>query len=176
MSFNRQLRWTDGSEGIDHPEPVSSSRGDGEDFEWCIGHETGVGVPELTFAVDEATLGVLSSVHGQSSRETLRGIFVHPIAEEHDVCRQVVVVEVAVGVSGWGLADHDATVETVHFLQTRMGVPEVSTGVSCDPLVSNNSKQHKNIVLEHWEFVFELKYLKVFPCWMGHCVTKGTPS
>lgn len=142
VSFYRQLSGTDGREGVDHPEPVPPARSDREDLQGRVGHEAGVGVPELPFAVDEAALRVLAGVDGEPSWETFWCILVHPVAEEHDVRGQVVVVEVAVGVSRRGLADHDAAVQTVHLLEAGVGVPEVSAGVSGNPLISTNKTEY----------------------------------
>lgn len=55
---------------------------------------------------------------------------------------QIEVVQVAVGVFGGWLTDGDAAVETVHLLQACMGVPEVGSCVSGDPLVSERLIQH----------------------------------
>jgi hypothetical protein len=135
VSLDGELRGTHRSERVDHPEPVSSSWSHGEDFQRCVGHESGVGVSELSFAVDEQAFGVLTGVDGQSSWESLGGVFVHPVAEQHHVRGQVVVVQVAVGVLRWGLADHDAAVQTVHLLEAGVSVPEVGSGVARQPLV-----------------------------------------
>lgn len=136
VSFDGQLRWANRSKRIDHPEPIPPPRRNSEHFQRCVGHESGVGVPELSLSVDEQALRVLARVHGQPSRETLRSVFVHPVTEEHHVGGQVVVVEVAVRVFGRRLADDDAAVETAHLLKTRVGVPEVGACVTSYPLVS----------------------------------------
>lgn len=117
-------------------QPVSPARRDGEDLQWRVGHEAGVGVSELALPVDEHALWILTDVYGQPTRESLGGIFVHPIAEKHHVRGEIVVVEMAVGVSGRRLSDHDAAVEAVHFLQACVSVPKVGAGISCDPLIS----------------------------------------
>lgn len=138
VSLNGQLSWTYGSKRVDHSESVSLSWGHGKYFQRCVGHETGVGISELTLAVDQQTLGVLASVDGQPSWESFGGIFVHPVAEQHHVGGEIVIVEMAVGVLGGWLTDGDAAVETVHFLQASVGVPEVGSSVSCYPLVSES--------------------------------------
>lgn len=73
---------------------------------------------ELSFAVDEESFGVLSRVGSQSSREPFLCVFVHPVGEEHHVGREVIVIQVAVGVERWRLSHHYATVDTVQLLQT----------------------------------------------------------
>lgn len=140
VSLNSELSRTYGGKGVDHSEPVSPARGHGEDFQRCVGHEAGVGIPELTLAVDQQTLGVLAGVHGQSSGEPFGGILVHPVAEEHHVGGEIEVVQVAVGVFGRWLTDGDAAVQTVHLLQAGVGVPEVGSCVSCYPLISGREK------------------------------------
>lgn len=146
MSFNRQLRRTHRCKRINHPKSVPPSWSDCEHFQRRVGHESCVGVPELSFTVDETTLRILTGVYGKSSRETFRSVLVHPVTKEHDVGCKIIVVEVAVGIFGWGLADDDAAVQTVHFLETGVSVPEVGTGVSCYPLVS---KKRRNIYGKH---------------------------
>lgn len=135
MSLDSQLGGTDGGERVDHAESVTAARRHGEDLQWGVGHESSVGVAELALAVNEQRFGILASVDGQSSRVPLGGVLVEPVTDQHDVRRQIEVVQVAVGIPGRGLTHDDTAVETVHLLETRVSVPEVSTGVSC-PLVS----------------------------------------
>lgn len=135
MALDGQLGWAHGGEGVDDTEPVATSRRHREDLEGRVGHEAGVGVPELALSVDQQRLGVLASVHGQSAGVSLGGVFVQPVADQHDVGGQIEVVQVTVGVPGRRLPDDDTPVETVHLLETRVRVPEVSSCVSC-PLVT----------------------------------------
>lgn len=99
VSLDRHLGGTDGGEGVDHAEAVATSRGDCEDLEGSVGHEASVGIPELSLAVDQHGLGILASVDRQATRITLGRILVQPIADEHDVCGQIKVVQMRVGVT-----------------------------------------------------------------------------
>lgn len=135
MSFEGDLRGADGAEGVDQSESVSSAGGNGVDLQRSVGHEAGVGVPELSLSVEENILGVLTGVDGEPAGVSFSSVFVHPIAKEHDVGGQIEIVEMAVGVLGRRLTNDNATEETIQFLQTSMGVPEVSTCVS-SPLIS----------------------------------------
>lgn len=109
MTFEGYLSWTHRSESVDHSEPVSSAWCDCEDFEWGVGHKSSVGVSELTLAVDEDVVGILSGVDGQTTWVSFSGVFVEPIAQYHDVCCQIEVVQVAVGVFGWWLSYDNAS-------------------------------------------------------------------
>ena len=116
VPLNRKLRWTHRSKRVDHPEPVSLSRCDRENFQRSVRLESSIGISELSFSIDQQAFGILSGVNSQSSRESLNGIFVHPVAQKHDVCGQIKIVEVTVGVPGRRLSDGNAAVQTVHFL------------------------------------------------------------
>lgn len=139
MSFDGDLGWANGGKGVDHAETVTAAWGDGEDFQRGVGHETGVGVTELSLAVDEQRFGILTGVDGETTWVPFGGIFVEPIAYQHDVRGQIEVVQVRVGVTGRGLADDDASVETIQLLETGVSVPEVSTCVT-GPLVSGKRR------------------------------------
>lgn len=145
VSFEGDLRGADGTEGVDQSEPVSPARGDGEDLQRGVGHEAGVGVPELSLSVEENVLWVLSRVDGEPAGVPLGGIFVHPIAEEHHVGGQIEVVQMAVGVLGRGLANNNASEETIQFLQTSMGVPEVSSCIT-SPLISARKNAFRELI------------------------------
>lgn len=143
--------------------PISPSRRNSEHFQRCIRHETRVGVPELTLSVDQHALGVLSDVDSQPSWKPFRGVLVHPVAEHHHVSGEIVVVQMTVGVFGRRLSDDYAAVEAVHLLQTGVGVPEVSTGVSGHPLISEtidqtNSFSSSTILQSFWTHRRQLNF------------------
>lgn len=94
MSFNSDLCWTNCSKRVDDSESVSAPWRHSEDFKWRVGHEAGVGVSELPFAVDERTLRILTGVNSQATRIPFRCVLVHPVAEQHNVRRQIEVVQV----------------------------------------------------------------------------------
>lgn len=79
MSLYGQLSRTHRSEGVDDTESVAVAWGHGEHFQWSVGHETGVGVSELAFAVDKQALGVLAGVYGQSSWESKEEGFMNTV-------------------------------------------------------------------------------------------------
>lgn len=135
VAFNRDLSRTHWSESVDHSESVSPSWGDGKHFQRCVCHETGVGVSELSFAVDQNRFGVLTGVDRQTAWEPLGGIFVEPVTNQHYMSGQVIIIQVAVGVFRRWLTDDDAAVQAVELLQTCVCVPEVCTSVTL-PLVS----------------------------------------
>lgn len=145
VSFKCDLRGADSTEGVDQSEPVPPTGGDSIDLQRSVGHEAGVGVPELPLSVEEDILGILSCVDGEPAGVPFGGIFVHPIAEEHHVGGQIEVVQVAVGVFGWGLTNNNATEETIQFLQTSMGVPEVSSCVT-SPLISARKNAFRELI------------------------------
>lgn len=118
MALDGQLGGTHGAEGVDHSEAVPASGGDGEHLEGSVGHQTGLGVSELTAAVDEDGVRVLSGTHLQASGETLGRVLVHPVLEHHQVVGQVEVVQVAVQIPRGRLTHHDASLQTVQFLRS----------------------------------------------------------
>lgn len=105
LTFDGDLSGAHRGESVDHAEPVASAGCHREDLQRSVGHEAGVGVAELAFAVDEHRLGVLTGVDGQSSRVSLGGVFVHPIGQQHDVRCQVEVVQVRIWVARWWLTN-----------------------------------------------------------------------
>lgn len=135
VSFNGDLGWANRGKGVDHTESITAARGDGKDFERSVGHETGVGVTELSLAVDEQRFGILTGVDGETTWVPFGGIFMEPIAYQHNVRGQIEVVQMGVGVTGRRLADDDAAVQTIQLLETGVSVPEVSTCIT-SPLVS----------------------------------------
>jgi len=118
MTLDGQLGGTHGAEGVDHSEAVPASGGDGEDLQGSVGHQTGLRVSELTAAVDEDGVRILSGTHLQASGETLGRVLVHPILQHHQVVGQVEVVQVAVQIPRGRLAHHDASLQTVQFLRS----------------------------------------------------------
>lgn len=116
MAFDGQLGGADGGEGVDHTESVPATGCDSEDLEGSVGHETGVGIAELSLSVDQQRFGILASVDGQTAGISLSGVLVEPITDQHDVRGQVKVVQVTVGISGRRLADDNTAVEAVHLL------------------------------------------------------------
>lgn len=60
VSLDGELSWAYGCEGVDHTESVSATWSDGEYFQWGVGHESSVGITELSFAVDQHRLGILT--------------------------------------------------------------------------------------------------------------------
>ena len=135
MSLDRNLGRADGSERVDHAEPIAAPRRNGEDLQRRVGHEAGVRVTELALAVDQQRFGILTGVHRQTARVTLSGVLVQPVTHQHDVRGQIEVVQVRVRVARRRLPNDDATVQTVQLLQTGMGVPEVCSRIS-SPLVT----------------------------------------
>lgn len=105
LTFDGDLSGTDGRESVDHAESVASAGCHREDLQRRVGHEAGVRVAELAFAVDEHGLGVLAGVDGQSSWVSFGGVFVHPIGQQHDVRCQVEVVQVRIWVARWWLTN-----------------------------------------------------------------------
>jgi hypothetical protein len=93
VAFDGDLCWTNGREGSDHAESVAFAWRHGEDFERRVGHESGVGIAELALAVDQQRFGILASVDGQTTRISLGGILMQPIAQHNDVRGQIEVVE-----------------------------------------------------------------------------------
>ena len=81
MAFESDLRGAHGRESVDHSESVSPARSDREHLQGRVGHEARVGVSELTLPVNQYVFGVLTSVDGQTTRVSLSGVFVQPIAE-----------------------------------------------------------------------------------------------
>lgn len=70
---------------------------------------------------------------------------------------EIVVVQIAVRIFARRLTYHYASVQTVHFLQSCVGVPEVRTFVSSSPLVPGSLKISINLlidsILEIWRNV-----------------------
>lgn len=98
VTFNGNLSWADRGESVDHSEAVAFARCHCEDLQWRVGHESGVWITELPFAVDQHRLGILTCVDCQTAWVSLASIFVHPIRQQHDVSRQIKVIQVRVGV------------------------------------------------------------------------------
>lgn len=73
---------------------------------------------ELSFAVDQQRLGVLSRVGGQSAGESLHRVLVKPVGQQHHVRGQIVIVQVAVGVLRRRLSHYETAVDTVDLLQS----------------------------------------------------------
>lgn len=88
---------------------------------------------ELSLAVDEDGLGVLPGVRGETARKALHGVLVHPVGQQHDVRRQVEVVQVTVRVLARRLSDNDAAVDTVQLL----GTWEHQDSVEVEPPLEN---------------------------------------
>lgn len=138
VSLDGDLGRADGSERVDHTEPVATAWRDGEDLERCVGHEARVRIPELALAVDEQRFRILTGVDGQSTRVPFGRILVQPIADQHDVRGQIEVVQMRVRIARWWLTDDDATVQTVQLLQTGMGMPEVCSCIT-GPLITRQT-------------------------------------
>lgn len=77
-----------------------------------------------------------TSVDGKTTREPFSGIFVHPITEQHNMGGQIEIVQIRIGILRWCLTDNNGTIQTVHFLETSVSVPEVGTSITSCPLVS----------------------------------------
>lgn len=166
VSLDGHLGRANGGEGVYHAEAVPSAGRDGEYLERRVRHESRVRVSELAAAVDEHRLGVLAGVDGQAAREALGGVLVQPVADQHDVRRQVEVVEVRVRVPRGRLPHDDAAVQPVNLLQAGVRMPEVGASVA-GPLVS--AEIEKQLVIVYSIQMSKLNlYLNVFPCWMGH--------
>lgn len=99
VAFDGDLSWAHGREGVDHAESVASAWRHGEDLQRRVGHEAGVWITELTFAVDQHRLGILTCIHSQAAGISLCGIFVQPIGQQHHVRREIKVVEMRIGVA-----------------------------------------------------------------------------
>lgn len=139
MAFNCNLSRAHGRESVDHAESVASAGCHCEDFQRSVGHEAGVRVAELTFAVDEHGFRILAGVDSQTPRISLGGVFVQPIRQQHDVSRQIEVIEMRIWVTRWRLSHDDRTMQAIEFLQTCVSVPEVSSSVA-SPLISVRKK------------------------------------
>lgn len=74
--------------------------------------------PELSFAVDENCVRVLTRVYGQSSRVPFHRVLVKPVTDEYHVSCQVEVVQIAVGVLRGRLTDYNTAIHAVELLQT----------------------------------------------------------
>jgi hypothetical protein len=98
MSLDSELSRADRGQRVDHTESVSPAWSDRENFERSVGTVAGVGILELTLAVDEEGFGILTSVGGQPTGEPFKCVLVHPVTKEHDVGGQIVVVKVAIGI------------------------------------------------------------------------------
>lgn len=98
MTFDCDLCGTHGRESVDHSESVASTRGHREDLQRCICHETGVWITELTFAVDQHRLRILTCVYSQTTGVSFSGIFMQPIGQKHDMRCQVKVIQVGIRV------------------------------------------------------------------------------
>lgn len=155
MSFDGNLGWAYRRKGVDHTESVPAARSDGEDFQRCVGHETGVGVTELSLAVDEHRFRILTGVDGETTWVSFGGILVEPIAYQHDMRGQIEVVQVRVGVTGRRLTDDDASVQTIQFLETGVSVPEVSTCIT-SPLVSEGISLLDGALRHKWDTIVVL--------------------
>lgn len=91
--------------------------------------------PKLTFPVDQHAFRCLTGVDCKTTRKTLGGALVEPIAEKYHVRGQVVIVQIAVRILARRLSDHYAAVQTVHLLHTGVCVPEMRTLVAGCPLI-----------------------------------------
>lgn len=140
VTFNCDLCWAHRWESVDHAESVASAGCHREDLQRCVCHETGVWIAELTFTVNQHRLGILTCVHCQTSRVSLSGIFVQPIRQQHDVGRQIEVIQMRIWVAWRWLTNHNWAVQTVELLQTCMRMPEVSSCVT-GPLISAGRKR-----------------------------------
>lgn len=116
MSFDGHLCRTHRRKRIDQSESIPATRRYGEYLERCIGHEASVRVTELTATIDEHRFGILAGVDGKTARITLSGVFVQPIADQHDVCRQIEVIQMRIGIAWWWLSHNHTTVQTIDFL------------------------------------------------------------
>lgn len=92
MALDRHLSGTDRCERVNQTETVTATGRYGKDLQRCVCHKASIRVTELTSSVDQHRLGVLAGVHCQTARVSFSGIFVQPITDEHDVCRQIKVV------------------------------------------------------------------------------------
>lgn len=110
MAFESDLSRAHGRESVDHSESVTSAGRDGEHFQGRVGHEASVGISELTLAVNQHVLGILTSVDGKTTWVPLRGILVQPITKQHYVGSQVIIVEMTVGVLGRWLTYDDTAI------------------------------------------------------------------
>ena len=81
VPLERNLRWTNRAEGIDQPETITTPGCYGENLQGCVRHEAGVRIPKLSFSVDKHAFRCLSSVNGETARETFGRILVEPIAK-----------------------------------------------------------------------------------------------
>lgn len=109
--------------------------------------------------------------------------------DQHNVCGQIKVVEVRVWIPRWWLPHNNASVKSIDFLQTGVRMPEMGARIT-GPLISAVSvsareKQKAEIVMHSARQAYvrtsyrpagHAAYLNVLPCWIGHCVTNGTPS
>lgn len=98
VTFDGDLSGAHRRESVDHAESVASAGCHRENLQRRVRHEAGVWITELTFAVDQHGLGILTGVDRQSTGVSLSSVFVQPIRQQHDVGRQIKVIQVRVGV------------------------------------------------------------------------------
>lgn len=79
MTFDRHLSWTHRRERIYQTESIAASWCDCEYFQRRVCHEASVWIAELTSAIDQHGLGVLTGVNSQSARISFGGVLVQPI-------------------------------------------------------------------------------------------------
>nr|CAD7263542.1 unnamed protein product [Timema shepardi] len=68
-------------------------------------------------AVDEKSVRVLSSLPDSKSWEPLVGVEVQPVCDDHHVGREIMLIQVAVGVAGPWFADYQGPENAVHLLE-----------------------------------------------------------
>lgn len=146
MTFDCHLSWTHRSEGIDHAETITTARCNGEYFQGGICHKAGVGVTELTLAVNQQRFGILASVDSQTAGITFGSILVQPITDQHNVGGQIKVIQMGVGIPRGWLTYNDTAIETIQLLETCVGVPEMCTSIA-SPLITAREENYLHNIM-----------------------------
>lgn len=118
-----------------------------------------IAYPELAFSVYQHAFRRLASVNRQPAGETFSRVLMEPVADENDMGSEIVVVKIAVRIFARRLTYHYASVQTVHFLQSCVGVPEVRTFVSSSPLVP---VYNKNFIIK---INLLIRFRNLEKCW-----------
>lgn len=149
MSFDSNLSRAHGRKCIDQSESVPSSWSDGENFEWCVCHESGIRVTELSSSVNQHWLRILPGIDGESTGVSFSSVLVQPITDQHNVRCQIEVVQMWVGIAGRWLTHNNTTVKAIDFLEAGMCMPEMCTRIA-SPLISICTKRRCYILQEEY--------------------------
>lgn len=81
VALNGHLSRAHRGECVDQTETVAATGRNGEDLERCVGHESSVGIAELTATIDEHRFGILTGVDSQTAGISFGRILVQPITD-----------------------------------------------------------------------------------------------